>query len=248
MQDPTRDTEWNDILRKKGIIPEKEKEITEEQIIDIVERTVHEKLNKDHLATKELDELDELEDEEDERVLAQYRQKRIAEMKAMQEKSKFGSVIEITAVDYVQEINQAGEGVWVVLHLYKQGIPLCALINQYMAQLAVKFPSVKFVKSVSTTCIPNYPDKNLPTIFVYFENNLKQNIVGPLAFNGMNLKLEDFEWKLHRIGVLKSTLNRNENKDFENNNSDLHKCEDEMVKTIRESILRKNRDYDSDDE
>ena len=34
------------MLRKKGIIPEKEKEITEEQIIDIVERTVQEKLNK----------------------------------------------------------------------------------------------------------------------------------------------------------------------------------------------------------
>jgi hypothetical protein len=72
-KDPTRDTEWNDILRKKGIIPEKEKEITEEQIIDIVERTVQEKLNKNHLADKELDELDELEDEEDERVLAEYR-------------------------------------------------------------------------------------------------------------------------------------------------------------------------------
>ena len=40
------DTEWNDVLRAKGIIPQKEKEITEEQIIDIVERTVQEKLNK----------------------------------------------------------------------------------------------------------------------------------------------------------------------------------------------------------
>lgn len=42
-------------------------------------------------------------------------------MKALQEKSKFGSVLEITAVDYVKEINQAGEGIWVVLHLYKAG-------------------------------------------------------------------------------------------------------------------------------
>lgn len=42
-------------------------------------------------------------------------------MKALAEKSKYGSVYEITAVDYVKEINQAGEGVWVVLHLYKPG-------------------------------------------------------------------------------------------------------------------------------
>ena len=73
---------------------------------------------------KTVDELDELEDEEDERVLAQYRLKRIAEMRALQEKNKFGSVIEITAVDYTKEVNQAGEGIWVVLHLYKPGYVL----------------------------------------------------------------------------------------------------------------------------
>ncbi len=114
-----------------------------------------------------------------------------------------------------------------------------------MQQLALKFPSIKFVKSVSTTCIPNYPDKNLPTIFVYYENQLKHNIVGPLAFNGMSLKSDDLEWKLHRLGVLKSSLNRDQNKDFENDNANLRKCEEQMVKTIRESIMRK-KDDDSD--
>ena len=82
---------------------------------------------------------------------------------------RYGSVREITAVDYVQEVNKAGDDVFVVLHLYKQGIPLCALINEYLNRLAPKFPTTKFLKAISTTCIPNYPDKNLPTIFVYFE-------------------------------------------------------------------------------
>ena len=36
-------------------------------------------------------------------------------------KRRFGEVLEISGVDYVQEVNNAGEGVWVVLHLYKQG-------------------------------------------------------------------------------------------------------------------------------
>ena len=50
MKDQNLDTEWNDVLRAKGIIPpKKEKEITEEQIIDIVERTVQEKLNKSNI-------------------------------------------------------------------------------------------------------------------------------------------------------------------------------------------------------
>merc|ERR1719327_834399 len=64
------------------------------------------------------------------------RMARIAEMKALQEKSKFGYVREITAVDYVQEVNKAGDGVFVVLHLYRQGVPLCNLINEYMTRLA----------------------------------------------------------------------------------------------------------------
>lgn len=68
-----------------------------------------------------MDELDELEDEEDDAVLEEYRRKRIAEIKALAQRSKFGQVREISAVDYVSEVNSAGEGIWVVLHLYKQG-------------------------------------------------------------------------------------------------------------------------------
>lgn len=74
-----------------------------------------------NLSELDLDELDELEDSEDEAVLLEYRQKRIAELKSLAEKSKYGSVGEISAQDYVDEVNKAGEGVWVVLHLYKQG-------------------------------------------------------------------------------------------------------------------------------
>ncbi|KAK2582815.1 hypothetical protein KPH14_008902 [Odynerus spinipes] len=150
MQDPNEDTEWNDILRRKGIIPEKtkEKEVTEDQILDIVENTINEKTGRtvNDLEKKTLDELDELEDEEDERVILEYRRKRIAEMQELARKGKYGEVKEISAEDYVQEVNNAGDDVWVVLHLYKSGIPLCSLINQYLTSLARKFPTTKFLK------------------------------------------------------------------------------------------------------
>lgn len=73
------------------------------------------------LEEKTLDELDELEDEEDERVLEEYRRKRIAEIKELASKCKYGEVQEISAEDYVKEVNNAGEEVWVILHLYKSG-------------------------------------------------------------------------------------------------------------------------------
>jgi hypothetical protein len=68
-----------------------------------------------------LDELDELEDDEDERILEEFRRRRIAELKAQAQKNVFGDVIEISGQDFVNQINKAGSGVWVVLLLYKQG-------------------------------------------------------------------------------------------------------------------------------
>ena len=70
----------------------------------------------------ELNELDELEDELDEMVFLEDRHKRIAEMTAKLKVSRFGEVAEITGKDYVQEVNKAGDGIWVVLHLYIQGL------------------------------------------------------------------------------------------------------------------------------
>lgn len=45
LQDPNEDTEWNDVLRAKGIIPPKEKkeEITEDDIVNMLEQTIEKK-------------------------------------------------------------------------------------------------------------------------------------------------------------------------------------------------------------
>ena len=50
MQDPNEDTEWNDILRAKGIIPDKpkEKEINEDDIIAMMEKTIKQKSGGEH--------------------------------------------------------------------------------------------------------------------------------------------------------------------------------------------------------
>ena len=43
----------------------------------------------------------------------------MAEMKATQARSRFGDVLEISREDYVREVNNAGENIWVILHIYK---------------------------------------------------------------------------------------------------------------------------------
>ncbi|XP_031628157.1 viral IAP-associated factor homolog [Contarinia nasturtii] len=207
MLDPNEDTEWNDILRSKGILPPKEPEITEESLVNMVEQAIESKMNNSkQMDDMDLDELDELEDSEDEAILLEYRNKRIAEMKALAEKSKFGTVREISGQDYVDEVNKAGDGIHVVLHLYKQGIPLCALINQYMNNLAMRYPQTKFIKSIATTCIPNFPEKNLPSIFIYFEGNITKQIIGPVELRGEKLTADEFEYLLGQYDAIKTDI------------------------------------------
>ena len=109
-------------------------------------------------------------------------------------------------LDKTQEVNKAGDGVFVILHLYKQGVPLCALVNEYMNRLAPRFPTTKFIRAISTTCIPNYPDKNLPTIFVYHEGALKSQIIGPEQMRGMNLTEKEFEFMLGKSGAIETDI------------------------------------------
>lgn len=89
----------------------------------MLESTITEKAGNGskNVAECSLDELDDLEDDEDEQVILEYRNKRLAEMRAFAAKAKYGTLSEITAQEYVQEVNRAGDGVWVVLHLYKPG-------------------------------------------------------------------------------------------------------------------------------
>ncbi|XP_036401163.1 phosducin-like protein 3 [Megalops cyprinoides] len=238
MQDPNADTEWNDILRKKGILPPKEtpKEEEEEEQ-QILQQSVVK--TYEDMTLEELEENEDEFNEEDEVAIEMYRQKRLAEWKANQIKNVFGEVVEISGQDYVQEVNKAGQGIWVVLHLYKQGIPLCTLINQHLSQLARKFPQTKFLKSISTTCIPNYPDRNLPTVFVYFEGEMKAQYIGPLVFGGMNLKVEELEWRLSESGAVKTDLEENPRKQIE----------DKLMSSIRSSIpSRRDSESEEDDD
>ncbi|KAM9804541.1 phosducin-like protein 3 [Neosynchiropus ocellatus] len=237
MQDPNEDTEWNDILRKKGILPPKEtpKEDEEEEELALQQQSVVK--TYESMTLEELEENEDDFSEDDEAAIEMYRQKRLAEWKANQMKNIFGEVTEISGQDYVKEVNKAGEGIWVVLHLYKQGIPICTLINHHLTLLAKKFPQTKFLKSISTTCIPNYPDHNLPTIFVYFEGDMKAQFIGPLVFGGMNLKVEELEWRLSESGAVKTDLEENPRKPIE----------DKLMTSIRCSAPTR-KDSDSDDE
>ncbi|KAL7981788.1 hypothetical protein Chor_000845 [Crotalus horridus] len=194
--DPNEDTEWNDVLRDFGILPPKEevKDEIEEMVLRLqkeAEVKPYEKMN-----LKQLKEAEDDFDEEELKAVEMYRKQRLAELKALQKRQKFGELNEISGDQYVREVTNAPKDVWVVIHLYNTSIPMCALVNRHLSLLAIKFPETKFVRAIAKSCIENYHDNCLPTIFVYKDGSV----------------VSDLEWKLAEFGAVKTDLEENPRK------------------------------------
>lgn len=65
-------------------------------------------------------------------------------------------------------------------------MPDCAILAQCLGELATRYPGTKFVKIVSTDCIPQYPDANLPTVLLYRDTKCQQTLVGLRQFGGQS--------------------------------------------------------------
>ncbi|CAN4118427.1 unnamed protein product [Withania somnifera] len=177
-------TQWDDIQRKLGNLPPKPPVFKPDPFTPAEDEGSKSK-DKDWIDEKTQEELDDLEDDpdlSDDRFLQEYRKKRMAEMREVAKIVRFGSVIPISGSDFVREVSQAPEDIWVVVLLYKDGYSGCQILLQCLDELATKYPVTKFVKIISTDCIPNYPDCNLPTVLVYNNGALKSNYVGLHSF------------------------------------------------------------------
>ena len=149
--------------------------------------------------------------EEDEE-LVRLRAQRLDELKASGTSGvpRFGVVARLSRADYTREVNEAGEGVAVVVLLAKaHGHYLSSYTLVLLEQLARKYGDVKFLQMESTECIANYPDRNLPTLLVYRDDDLLGQCVGPAVFGGSSFGIDDVEWELAQTGIIETTLQSN---------------------------------------
>ncbi|KAF5755215.1 putative phosducin, thioredoxin-like domain, Thioredoxin-like superfamily [Helianthus annuus] len=175
-------TQWDDIQRKLGNLPPKPPAFKPDPFTPAEDEDSKPK-DKNWIDNKTEEQLEDLEDDlDDDRFLQEYRRKRLAEMKKVVKIAKFGSIVPISGSDFVREVSQAPPDVWVVVILYKDGYPECGVLMQCLEELATMYPATKFVKIISTDCIPNYPDRNLPTVLVYNNGAVKANYVGLYTF------------------------------------------------------------------
>ncbi|KAJ8128464.1 hypothetical protein O1611_g5172 [Lasiodiplodia mahajangana] len=200
IDDPNADTEWNDILRKHGIIPEKPPSPTpmiEEAILE-GRRIAHE----NRLEGKELDELDALEDDEDEAFLEQYRQKRIQELNNLTKKSIHGSVYPISKPDYAREVTEASNNGPVFVNLTSAlGTNVeSRVLSELWRQAAKEYGDIKFCEIRADKAIENYPDRNCPTILVYKNGDIVKQIVTLMTIGGVRTSMLQIDNLLVEVG------------------------------------------------
>lgn len=177
-----KSTQWDDIQRKLGNLPEKPPAFKPPSFTPAEEEDSKPK-DKSWIDSKTQDELQDLEDEfDDDRFLEEYRKKRLTEIKEAAKVARFGSIISISGSDFIREVSQASPEIWVVVILYKEGIAACEMLMGCLEELSRRYPGTKFVKIISTDCIPNYPDCNLPTLLVYNNGAVKANYAGLQSF------------------------------------------------------------------
>ncbi|EEP80664.1 conserved hypothetical protein [Uncinocarpus reesii 1704] len=208
IDDPNADTEWNDILRQHGIIPEKPPSPT-----PIIEEAILEARKREHenrLEDKDLDELAALEDEEDDEFLEIYRKKRLEELSRLQKASVHNQVYPLQKPDYSREVTEASSKCFVLVNLTSSmGTNVeSRVLSDIWRQLAEKYGDIKFCEIRANLCIEGYPEKNTPTILVYKDGDIKRQIVTLRELNGPRTRVEDLEKVLVSLGALQENDSR----------------------------------------
>nr|OQO32371.1 hypothetical protein B0A51_00430 [Rachicladosporium sp. CCFEE 5018] len=203
VDDPNADTEWNDILRKKGIIPEKPPSPTPmiREALEQARQLAHE----NRLEGKDLDELDELEDDEDEDFLDSYRQKRMQELSTLQNASVYNQVYPLQKSEWSTEVTEASNKAWVLVLLTSSSgtNDESRLMIELWRSLAKKFGDIKFCQIRGDLCIEGYPDRNCPTVLVYKDGDVKRQIVTLKELRGDSTGIDDVQKMLLELGALK---------------------------------------------
>ncbi|EEQ38831.1 putative phosducin [Clavispora lusitaniae] len=238
---PDEDTEWNDILRAHGIIPQRPKSPTQE-----LEEAMEEAVKRAHdnrLENKTLGELEELEDEEDEDFLHEYKMKRFQELRKLGEKQKYGSVYHVTKPEYEDEVTKASEECFVLVHMSLQSAVQSRLLASLLVTLAQKFPEIKVTEIPANRCVENYPEANCPTLIIYHKKNIVKNYVTLTQLGGSDCKIADLEKVLVDIGAVKHSDER-----LEMNQQDEDLEEARRTRFVKKSLRGSKLDHDDDDD
>ena len=192
-------TEWDELVQKKfggNFVKEEDEERKGTRTM------CDEKKEETNVATfsNERDDENDEEDEEELEFMKSYREKRIAEMLFMQKEEKedekeeknnnfiWNEYINVSHEQWTKEVTEVSRSHPVLVLLTKENSKACYLLERVMEDVACKYRTsrTKFRRAEARDIIPNYPERNVPTLILYRNGDVVENIVGIEQFGGMN--------------------------------------------------------------
>jgi hypothetical protein len=140
---------------------------------------------------------------EDDEFLDRYRQQRLEELqeeksKIKGEKVEFGEVVLISRDEWNRHVNEDSMKHWVVVCLTSSDTERTGRVEQAVRQLAGDYRMTKFILIPSRGAIPNWPDANLPSIFLYRHGKMQSELLRLSP----ETDVEELEETLRASGVL----------------------------------------------
>lgn len=142
---------------------------------------------------------DEEDEEDEEEFMKSYREKRISEMMMMQKEEKDEKeeknnnfrneyVMHVSREQWTKEVTLISHSNPVLVLLTKENSKACYPLERVMEDVARKYRTsrTKFRRAEARDIIPNYPERNVPTLILYRNGDVVENIVGIEQFGGMN--------------------------------------------------------------
>ncbi|CAK6444721.1 unnamed protein product [Pipistrellus nathusii] len=161
------------------------------------------------MTQEELEDNEDELNEEEEQAIGMDRQQRLAEWKATQLRNKSGEVLETSGRIMFRKLPSWRGLVGDPVPSQTRDSPLFPEKLAFSG-LARKLPEVKFTKAFPQPDT-HYPDRNLPTIFVYVEGAIKAQFMALLVFGDMNLTIDE----LSESVAIKTDLEENLKKPVE---------------------------------
>ena len=113
----------------------------------------------------------------DNKAIEFYRQQRLAELKQAAVRNRYGEVTEIIKDEWIREVTEGSNACDVLVHLYQDSMVECQLMDEVLRVLASRFKYIKFLRIKYNQAIENWPERNLPTVFVYSKGVLKTQLI-----------------------------------------------------------------------
>lgn len=227
----SEDTEFNDALRARGILPPLPAEPESPEPESPREPKPQELI--DELDTQQaIEELD-LDQDIPAHLIDSWKSARLAELQHATQitNARSSGLRPIGKEDYVREVNQASEvdvdpgsnrvsrGTGIVVCLWNNSSASRHILG-LLEKLSDQYPSTRFLSIPGASCIANYPDDNQPTLICYRAGRCLRQYVGIGSSSqisktngrlnaGISTSLEDVEAELLAIGALDRSLKVN---------------------------------------